>query len=162
LRSSSTEISTRLANFEPIHEQCEYKSKENWKCIWSWKCCFQNLITNMYITLFLQIRLSVDCSLLVKGFCWIRSLHYGTYRSFLTFLQCLLSVNPTNLRLSIQRELDSGDHIIGRPDGVAVPVDFDWDRRAPLQKERTDWSNVWGNYVYVIFESVSDLLHEPL
>lgn len=26
------------------------------------------------------------------------------------------------------RDLEKGEHIIGRPDGVAVPVEFDWPR----------------------------------
>ena len=47
------------------------------------------------------------------------------------------------------RPLAEGEHIIGRPDGVAVPVETEWDRHAPLQKERTEWSNLWGNYMYV-------------
>ena len=47
------------------------------------------------------------------------------------------------------RDLEKEEHIIGRPDGMAIPMETDWDRRAPKQKQRTDWYNVWGNYVYV-------------
>lgn len=45
------------------------------------------------------------------------------------------------------RDLEEGEHIIGRPDGVAIPVETDWDETAPKKRERNNWWNMWGNYV---------------
>ena len=50
------------------------------------------------------------------------------------------------------RDLAKGEHIIGRPDGVAVPIETEWDRKAPKKKERNNWANMWGNYMYVVVD----------
>lgn len=46
------------------------------------------------------------------------------------------------------RDLDKGEHIIGRPDGVAIPVETSWDRSAPKKFARNNFSNMWGNYIW--------------
>lgn len=45
------------------------------------------------------------------------------------------------------RDLDKDESILGIPDGVAIPIETDWDDHTPKVKERHDWWEVWGNYV---------------
>ena len=77
---------------------------------------------------------------------------YYTYKTFALLLLGSVWIAPSSLKgfagygVFTTRPLAKGEHIIGRPDGVAIPVETDWDRRAPLQKERRNWSHMWGNY----------------
>jgi hypothetical protein len=41
------------------------------------------------------------------------------------------------------RDLAAGDAIIGRPDGVAIPVETAYDPAAPKAAERNQWLHVW-------------------
>ena len=45
------------------------------------------------------------------------------------------------------RDLQPDESILGIPDGVAIPVETNWDESSPKLPERLAWWQVWGNYV---------------
>ena len=90
LRSSTPEITHKLPNFEPIHEECKLFGVVLGSCLF-----------------FLTHRLRHT------GTVWIAPSYLKGFAGYGVFTT---------------RDLEKGEHIIGRPDGVAVPVEFDWPR----------------------------------